>query len=46
MFYKISDRVEEEYGCGDNSIADSIEPSAIICFIALLGIIVYAALSP
>ena len=47
MFHKISERVEDEYGDGDkNSITDNIEPAAIISFLALLFIIVYAALSP
>jgi hypothetical protein len=43
MFYKISDRVEEEYGYEDEgTIVDSMEPMAIISLIALIGIMIYA----
>jgi hypothetical protein len=43
MFYKISDRCEDEYGEEEYSNADSMEPVAIICVVALLIIIGYAA---
>jgi hypothetical protein len=43
MFYKISDRAEDEYGESECSSADSMEPVAIICVVALLIIIGYAA---
>jgi hypothetical protein len=43
MFYKISDRVEEEYGYDEEgSIVDSMEPMAIICLVAIVGIMIYA----
>lgn len=42
MFYKISDRVRDEYGDGDNSDADALEPMAIISLVAIILIIVFA----
>ena len=43
MFYKISDRVRDEYGDGDNSIADAMEPLAIISVVAIVLIIAFAS---
>lgn len=45
MFYKISDRVRDEYGDGDNNSADALEPMAIISFAAIILIIVFAGVS-
>jgi hypothetical protein len=45
MFYKISDRVRDEYGDGDNNSADALEPMAIISFVAIILIIVFAGVS-
>ena len=43
MFHKISDRCEDEYGEEEYGMADSIEPLALICFVAILMIIMIAA---
>lgn len=45
MFYKISDRVRDEYGDGDNSTADAMEPLAIISVVAIILIIAFAWVS-
>jgi hypothetical protein len=42
MLYRISERVEDEYGSDGYSMADSMEPIGLACLIALLMVLAFA----